>query len=318
MRFGILGYGTIAHEHARALSEIGCELVAVAGPTLKSARAFAEAHRVGRVATDVSDVIEASDIDAIVVASPNAVHAEQVLLGLEHGKHVLCEVPLALSLSDAVSVAQASRDAGSHVMVCQTQRFLRPLELLRARASLSTIRHVVIRLVLNRTANVGISGRARTWTDDLVWHHGSHAVDSALWLLGANLADVTAFGTGDNGAGVPMDLGVVMRASSGSIATIALSYRAEAPSTDFMVICDDDTYRYECGVLSHRSGQIDRFDESVEFAEAVSRQDAAFVDAVAANERTSPTPAELVDLYNALHQVTDHVGRSSPRTDKVG
>ena len=122
LRFGLLGYGAIAAEHAKALGRLDCELVAVAGPTLESAEAFASEHGVARAGTDVAAVIAAGDLDAILVASPNAVHVDQALAALEAGKHVLCEVPLAMSSADAARVAGAR----GTLMVCHTQRFWRP------------------------------------------------------------------------------------------------------------------------------------------------------------------------------------------------
>jgi len=79
VRIGILGYGAIAAEHARAMTRLGCTLVAVAGPRLAGALAFAEAHKVARAYDAVDAVVGASDIDAIVVASPSGVHAAQTV-----------------------------------------------------------------------------------------------------------------------------------------------------------------------------------------------------------------------------------------------
>ena len=178
-------------------------------------------------------------------------------------------------------------------LVCQTQRFLAPLQRLRQETASRRIRHVVVRLVLNRTTNVGISGRARSWTDDIVWHHGSHALDTTLWLLGGDVEELVALGDG----GAPLDVGVVLRTRSGSLATIALSYTAEAPSTDVLVHCDDRSYRCESAVLRDA------------FAAAVRRQDAHFLDL---DTPASPGPHELAELYRTLQRVSDLVATVRP------
>ena len=193
------------------------------------------------MADSVEALVAADDIDAVVIASPNALHPEQALVCLAQGKHVLCEVPLACSLADAERVAAAAERAAVQFMVCQTQRFLQPLAWLRGEPAARPIRHIAVRLVLNRTTNVGITGRPRSWIDDIVWHHGSHAVDTALWLLDQPIADVVALGAGESANGTPLDAGVVLRGRSGGLATIALSYTAQRPSTDFMVICDEQS-----------------------------------------------------------------------------
>ena len=173
-------------------------------------------------------------------------------------------------------------------LVCQTQRFLAPLQRVRQETASRRIRHVIVRLVLNRTSNVGITGRARSWTDDIVWHHGSHALDTSLWLLGGGVEEVVALGDG----GAPLDLGVVLRTRSGGLATIALSYTAEAPSTDLLVHTDDRSYRCDSGAFRD------------DFAGAVRRQDAHFLDLDAP---PSPGPQELAELYRTLQQVHDLV-----------
>lgn len=303
MRIGIVGYGTIAEEHAKALAELGTTLVAVAGPSAASALTFAERHGVGRASGDPRDVITADDVDAVVITSPNAVHAEQALECLQHGKRVLCEVPFAMSAAEAQEIADRSSGA-NQMMVCQTMRYLAPLIELRERARDSAaVRQVVIRLVLNRTSNVGITGRRRTWTDDLVWHHGSHAVDTALWLVDDTPSIIQAVGTGWSDDGLPLDVGVLIRTARGSLLTCALSYRAQSASTDFLVICDGETLRYERGTLVSSRGEERPFNEAEEFKRAVLRQDAAFLRSIQ-GDTFGPTPADMLPAYRALEVIS--------------
>lgn len=304
MRVGLLGYGTIAEEHAMALSGLGCTLAVVAGPRGEPAEQFAAAHSVERWVTDVGAAIDASDVDAVVVASPNGLHAEQVERALAAGKHVLCEVPLALTAAEADRLAIAADAAPGRTMVCQTQRYLEPIQTLRGWTSKRRIDHLVIRLVLDRTSDVGISGRRRSWTDDLVWHHGSHAVDTALWLLDEEVVDVVALGAGESANGTPMDAGVLLRTAAGSLATIALSYRAAAPSTDFLVMCEGATFAYDRGILSASDRTTLRYDTAAVFPAAVRSQDAVFVEGIRDGAAISPTPAELGPLYRILERIS--------------
>jgi 2-hydroxy-4-carboxymuconate semialdehyde hemiacetal dehydrogenase len=282
------------------MSKLGCTLVAVAGPRLDGAASFAEAHGVARASAAVDAVVGASDIDAIVVASPSGAHAAQTAAALEGGKHVLCEVPLGVSLAETEQATRLSMASERCVMVCQTYRFFDPVLWLREMVANDVLRHVVIRLMLNRTTNVGVTGRVRSWTDDLIWHHGSHAIDLALWLLETEPAEVIALTTGDNDHGLPMDAGVLLRATSGAMATVALSYRADRPSTDVVAICDRDTYRYERGELSSQGSGVQEVDVAASFAAAVEKQDAAFIDAASGGRQSSPAPLELSALYKTL------------------
>jgi 2-hydroxy-4-carboxymuconate semialdehyde hemiacetal dehydrogenase len=300
----LLGYGTIAEEHAAALTRLGCTLAVVAGPRPEAVEAFASTHGVERWTTNVDAATAASDVDAVVVASPNALHAEQITAALAAGKHALCEVPLALSLAEAEQLASLAAAAPGRTMVCQTQRFLEPVQTLRGWTAGRQIHQVVIRLVVNRTSNVGITGRRRSWVDNLVWHHGSHAVDTALWLLHEEIVDVVARGVGESANGTPMDAGVLLTTASGALATIALSYRAEAPSTDFLVMCEGATYAYAGGVLSASDGTSLEFNEAAMFADAVHAQDAVFVEGVVNGGTISPTIADVGQLYRVLDRIS--------------
>jgi 2-hydroxy-4-carboxymuconate semialdehyde hemiacetal dehydrogenase len=214
---------------------------------------------------------------------------------------------MAMSPAEAVRITERASRSDRRVMVCQTQRFLEPMQTMADWASGLKINHVVVRLVLNRTDNVGITGRLRTWTDDLVWHHGSHAVDTALWLLGEPAVDVSAVGVGMSTARTPMDVGILLRTGSGGLATIALSYTAHRPSTDLLVICDGETFRYERGLLTASDGRSCAYDEGRLFEDAVDRQDALFVE----SGDVTPTPAELARTYDALGRVAAALGAAT-------
>src|SRR5439155_3600576 len=108
--------------------------------------------------------------DAVVVASPNNVHTEQTIATLEGGKHVLCEVPLATSASDAEKVAETSARADVVAMVCQTQRFWAPVAHLRELVETGRLHvsHVIHLTALLRRENIGWTGRRRSWVDSVL------------------------------------------------------------------------------------------------------------------------------------------------------
>ena len=82
-------------------------------------------------------------------------------------------------------------------MVCHTQRYSAPLIEARRMIASGEVRPraMVSRYLLDKRENVSWTGRRRSWTDNLLWHHGCHAVDAALWLLGTEAIDVTARAT---------------------------------------------------------------------------------------------------------------------------
>ena len=103
---GVIGAGNIGTSHARSLSR------EVAGAQVSwlydadVARANALADEIGaRVAPTVEQLIASSD--AVVIASPDALHAEQALICLDAQRPTLCEKPLAPTVSEATSVVDA-------------------------------------------------------------------------------------------------------------------------------------------------------------------------------------------------------------------
>ena len=78
--------------HARGVLEHpGGELVAAANWREASLRSLAERHGIPRITTDWRDLVSDPEIDAVIIGTPNALHAPQTIACLEAGKHVLVE-----------------------------------------------------------------------------------------------------------------------------------------------------------------------------------------------------------------------------------
>jgi 2-hydroxy-4-carboxymuconate semialdehyde hemiacetal dehydrogenase len=239
--------------HARALAALGCSLRVVVGPDIAAAREFAGEHGFAGAGCDLSSAF-GSDVDAVVITSPNAVHAKQAVAALAAGKHVLCEIPLGLSLTEAHAVAQAAR-SGQVAAVCHTQRYLPGIARWRGLIQRGEVEplHLITVSALSRRENTGWTGRRRDWTDNIVWHHGAHAVDTARWLLGDEIAGVTvssgpvSSGTGHPETGAVMDVSVGLTTRSGRLATLALSYNADRAISEHTLITSAGTFRLSDG-----------------------------------------------------------------------
>src|SRR4051794_35321273 len=100
MRVALFGCGWVQDFHARGVLETGGELVAVANHREETALAFAQKHGIPRVTTDWAALAADPEVDAGIVATPNALHAPQSIALLEAGKHVLVEKPMAMSVEE--------------------------------------------------------------------------------------------------------------------------------------------------------------------------------------------------------------------------
>ncbi|MCZ6677124.1 MAG: Gfo/Idh/MocA family oxidoreductase [Candidatus Poribacteria bacterium] len=110
VRWGILSTANIATKVSRAINlASGSELMAVASRTEERAKSWAAEHRVDRAYGSYAALLDDPDIDAIYIPLPPSMHAEWTIKAAEHGKHVLCEKPLATNAEEAATMADACR-----------------------------------------------------------------------------------------------------------------------------------------------------------------------------------------------------------------
>lgn len=92
IRFGVIGTNFITDRFLKAGEYCkDFKLTAVYSRTIERAEEYARIHGAGYVFDNLEDLAECEDVDAVYIASPNACHAAQSILMMEHGKHVLCE-----------------------------------------------------------------------------------------------------------------------------------------------------------------------------------------------------------------------------------
>ena len=112
MRWGIIGPGDIAERNmvpALALAA-DTELVSVLSRNSERARAFATRHKVARAHDSLEKFLVDPALDAVYIATPNALHAEQSIAAANAGKHVLCDKPMALTVADCERMIRACAD----------------------------------------------------------------------------------------------------------------------------------------------------------------------------------------------------------------
>ncbi|HVD76360.1 MAG TPA: Gfo/Idh/MocA family oxidoreductase, partial [Vicinamibacteria bacterium] len=114
VRWGLIGCGDIAAKRvAPALRDSpGSTLMAVARARADRAAEFAERHGARRWYADWREVLSDREIDAVYVATPVRLHAEQAVAAAEAGKHVLCEKPMALDVAGCERMTSAARHHG--------------------------------------------------------------------------------------------------------------------------------------------------------------------------------------------------------------
>lgn len=125
VRIGVVGAGAIAQlAHLPVLSKIrGAELVGICDNDGAKARAIADRFGVRDIFTDIEDLLEFDDLDAIVVTTPNHLHEPHVLAALKEGVNVLCERPLSLTSRGVERILAAATRGERKVAVANNHRF---------------------------------------------------------------------------------------------------------------------------------------------------------------------------------------------------
>ena len=126
LRVGIAGLGRLGRRHAQNLAQRvqGAELVAACSPLTEELAWARETLGVRNLHADYEVMLAQSDVDAVFLVTPTALHPEQIIAGLQAGKHVFCEKPLALDISECRRVeAEAAKHPKLKVMIGYGRRF---------------------------------------------------------------------------------------------------------------------------------------------------------------------------------------------------
>lgn len=186
LKFAIAGAGYIAEIHAKAIKkQTDTELVAVIEKFPEKAADFATKHRLRRQFETVEEMVDKESIDALVIGTPNFLHAPQAIAALESGIHVMVEKPMAMNTSEALTMQAAAKNAGAQLMVAHCWRFDEEVLWLKSRTE--QLGDVIRTKGIGVHSNWGPSGwftqKALAGGGALA-DMGIHAIDTARFLLG--------------------------------------------------------------------------------------------------------------------------------------
>jgi len=142
-RFGIVGTGRISDWVLKgAVMEPRFEAAAVCSRSRESGKAFAEAHGIAKVYTDIDEMASDPEIDAIYIGTPNSTHHDLAILCMNHGKHVLCEKPMAANAKEVKEMIDVARANGVMLMEAMISTLCPNFVAARARlAEMGNVRH---------------------------------------------------------------------------------------------------------------------------------------------------------------------------------
>jgi myo-inositol 2-dehydrogenase / D-chiro-inositol 1-dehydrogenase len=231
VRVGLVGAGRIARVHAAAYERIARgSIVTVTDPLTEAASELGAQHGY-EVAPDLASVLADDTIDAVLLATPNFLHADQLVSALEAGKHVFCQKPIALTLADADRVVAAAAASDRVVQFGFMLRFTPPLPQLKRRVADGELGPLI-------AAQAAVFG----WEPSNDWFYDPrngggvildtlvHFGDLVLWLFGPAERVTTEGGAykldGAKKFGSPDNAVVTIRHTSGVVSSMYVSWTA--------------------------------------------------------------------------------------------
>ena len=188
----IVGLGWWGKTVVESVSGVSDDIRFIAGATgtvTDDVKAFAKQHEL-KMHSSYDGVLQDPDVDAVVLVTPNSMHSSQSIAAAEHGKHVFCEKPFAMSKSEAEATVAAAEKSGITLGVGYNRR-LHP-EMMKLRnmirsGELGTILHLESTMTfpnaLYLTPDAWRANREETPCGGLM-PMGVHAIDGMIDLCG--------------------------------------------------------------------------------------------------------------------------------------
>ncbi|MEO8736382.1 MAG: Gfo/Idh/MocA family oxidoreductase [Edaphobacter sp.] len=233
VRFAILGFG---HHAVRRLlpAFLQSEQAALVGMWRRDQAAAAKdcaAHNLDYCFPTREALCASPEVDVVFITSPDAMHKDDVLLALRHGKAVLCEKPLSMNTAEAEAMSEAAAAAGLLFGVGQNFRFNHSLEWMREQIAAGRIGQPQI---AHAQYAYPAGNAPRKWITDPtlacggpIADVGVHCIDSLRYVLGQDVVSVSTLARRDESSGrVEAIASLQLEMTGGVYANVTASARA--------------------------------------------------------------------------------------------
>lgn len=241
LNLAVVGLGSIAEYHLRSFQKLpGANLRAVMSRNSNSMERVKNTYHVEKSFQDYGQLLGEKEVDALVLCTPNDLHFEMAKAALEAGKHVLVEKPLAGTLAEAKTLCQLAKKNKRTLMVAMTARFtpqyLSAFHILR-KGEIGEIIQILIRWLETKT--IGINWEKKPVpvdkrTSTVLYHHGSHMLDAALWFINEEPDIVRAVGS--RRQVLNDDVAILVKTKKGKLISSVHSFNSPRKFHDLLVI----------------------------------------------------------------------------------
>lgn len=314
LKVALAGAGAFGIKHLDGIKNIdGVEVVSLMSRELDKTREVAERYAIPHATTELEEILERPEIDAVILCTPTQMHAAQAMACMRAGKHVEVEIPLADTLAEAEAVVALQRETGLVAMCGHTRRFNPSHQWIHNRIATGefNIQQMDVQTYFFRRTNMNALGEPRSWTDHLLWHHAAHTVDLFAYQCGSPIVQANAIqGPKHPELGIAMDMSIQLKAQNGAICTLSLSFNNDGPlGTFFRYIGDNGTYiaRYD-DLVNGREEPIDvsKVDISMN---GIELQDREFFAAIREGREPNASVASVLPCYQVLYELEQQLER---------
>jgi 2-hydroxy-4-carboxymuconate semialdehyde hemiacetal dehydrogenase len=308
MKVGVAGQGAFGVKHLEALANIpAIEVVTLTGGNQTQTAEVAKKFKIPHFTGDLGESLKQPGLEAMILATPTGMHADQGVRCMRAGKHVHIEIPIADSLADSKRLVDVQKETGVVCMGGHTRRFNPSHQYVHKKIKAGELKvlQMNVQTYFFRRTNMNAAGQPRSWTDHLLWHHACHTVDLFQYQTGELVSDCYAVqGPMHPELKIAMDMGIVMKVPSGAICTLSLSFNNKGPlGTRFRYIGDNGTFQaYYDDLVDGEDKKIDLTGVDVSM-NGIELQDREFFAAI--KEKREPN-ASVQQCYTAM-QVLDRL-----------
>lgn len=308
MKIGVAGQGAFGVKHLEAIQNIpGIEVITLTGGNQTATEEVAKRFKIPHFTGDLGESLKQPGLEAMILATPTQMHAEQGVQCMRAGKHVQIEIPIADSLADSETLVKMQKETGVVCMGGHTRRFNPSHQYVHNKVKKGELKvqQMNVQTYFFRRTNMNAAGKPRSWTDHLLWHHACHTVDLFQYQTGELVSDCYAVqGPLHPELKIAMDVGIVMKVPSGAICTLSLSFNNKGPiGTFFRYICDNGTYQaYYDDLVDGDQNKIDLSNVAVSM-NGIELQDREFFSAIQGKREPN---ASVQQCFTAM-QVLDRL-----------
>ena len=195
---GVVGVGEMGKRHAENLRRNvpGAELIAIADVAAARAKQVAEELEIAKSFGSLEAMLECKEIQAVLIASPDKFHAPGILQAAKAGKDILCEKPLALTMSDAYAALDAVNKAGVRMQIGFMRRYDPAYVAAMKRVEAGEIGTPLIFKSVGRDKDEPPIAAYQSGVNGMLLYSNTiHDFDLARWLMRDEIAEVHSYTT---------------------------------------------------------------------------------------------------------------------------